>query len=112
MRKLLKILFGAILLSMLYVTTTAMMERGVFEAGAALWPDAWFRATLADAYFGFVTFFVWVAYKERRAAAKVIWFILIMSLGNIAMSVYMLIQLSRLKPGDSWESLLLRQPTA
>lgn len=112
MRQWLRILFLAILLSMLYVTTTAMMERGVFKAGAALWPDAWFRATLADAYFGFVTFFVWVAYKERRVTAKVIWFILIMLLGNIAMSVYMLIQLSKLKPGDSWESLLLRQQEA
>ncbi len=92
----LKILFLAILAAMLYVTITASLDRGVFEAGAALWPDPWFRATLADAYFGFITFFVWVAYKERGLLRKLIWFVLIMTLGNIAMSVYVLIQLFRL----------------
>lgn len=94
---------------MLYVTITASLDRGVFEAGAALWPDPWFRATLADAYFGFVTFFVWVAYKERGFLRQAVWFVLIMALGNIAMSVYVLIQLFRLPKNAPLRHLLLRK---
>jgi hypothetical protein len=51
---------------------------------------------------------VWVAYKERSTAARVVWFILIMALGNMAMSAYMLLQLSKLRSGQPLESLLLR----
>ena len=105
----LKILFTAILLAMLYVTISASFDRGVFDAGAALWPDPWFRATLADAYFGFITFFIWVAYKERGLLRKAVWFVLIMALGNIAMSVYVLIQLFRLAKNAPLRHLLLRK---
>jgi hypothetical protein len=65
-------------------------------------------ATLFDAYFGFLTFFVWVCFKERRLAAKVIWFVLIMALGNIAMSGYVLIQLFKLKPEEPLSDLVLK----
>ncbi|HEX9652845.1 MAG TPA: DUF1475 family protein [bacterium] len=105
----LKILFFAILATMLYVTITASLDRGVFDAGAALWPDPWFRATLADAYFGFLTFFVWVAYKEHGFLRKAVWFVLIMTLGNIAMAVYVLIQLFRLPGNAPLRHLLLRK---
>jgi hypothetical protein len=39
--------------------------------------------------------------------ARILWFVLIMALGNIAMSGYMLIQLARMKPTDSFQTLLL-----
>jgi hypothetical protein len=35
-----------------------------------------------------------------------LWFVLIMCLGNIAMSLYVLIQLFRLRPEDKAESIL------
>jgi len=105
----LRVLFLMVLLSMLAVTITASFDRGVFEAGAALWPDPWFRATLADAYFGFLAVYVWIAYKEPTRGRKVLWFVLLMALGNIAIAVYLLIELFRLRPGDSMEKLLLRR---
>jgi hypothetical protein len=104
----LKVLFAAILALMLYVTVTAAMERGVFVAGAELWRNAWFRATLADAYCGFLTFYVWVFYRERGAAARAGWLVGILALGNIAMSLYVLLRLVRLPPGAGVERLLLR----
>lgn len=106
---LLKLLFSTIFLCMVGVTTAASLERDVFTAGGALWPEAWFRATLADAYFGFLTFYIWVAYKERRALGRVLWFALIMLLGNLAMSAYVLRELFRLRPGESLETLLLKR---
>jgi uncharacterized protein DUF1475 len=103
----LKLLFLGILLAMVAVTTWASLDRSVFAAGNLL-DDPWGVATLADAYMGFLTFYVWVAYKEDGPAGRVVWFVLIMALGNIAMSAYVLIQLVRLPEGATIETLLLR----
>lgn len=111
MQGFLKLLFLAILAAMLWVTLTASFERGIFEAAEALWPDAWFRATLADAYFGFLTVYVWVAYKERTWLARSLWLVAFLALGNIAISIYVLIQLFKSSRGDaggSLENVLLR----
>jgi hypothetical protein len=106
----LKVLLALVLAGMLYVTVVASLDRGVFVAGADLWRDPWFRATLADAYCGFLTFYAWVAYKERSWLARALWFMAIMALGNIAMAVYMLAQLFRLPAGAGIDRLLLRRP--
>ncbi len=71
--------------------------------------NPWFVATLFDAYFGFLWFWLWVAYKEVSWIAKFLWLILILCLGNIAMAVYVLIQLARLPEGADIEDLLLRR---
>lgn len=108
----LRLLMLAVLATMLVVTVTASQERGVFEAAAALWPDPWFRATLADAYFGFLTVFLWIAYKEPTASRRVAWFVLLMTLGNFAIAGYLLWQLFRLRSDDPIERLLLRSEEA
>jgi Protein of unknown function (DUF1475) len=100
-------LFTVLLISLAALIIAASLERGVLEAGRGLWPDPWFRATLADAYIGFVIFYVWVAYKERSARSRIVWFALIMGLGNMAAAFYVLLQLGKLQPGDGWEKLLL-----
>jgi hypothetical protein len=79
----------------------------VWRAGY-LFAEPWFVATCADAYCGFLTFYVWVFYKERSTVSRVVWFLAVMGLGNIAMAVYVLVQLLRLRRGDSWDQLLLR----
>ena len=107
MRSFLIVLFSGILAAMLALTTAATFERGILDAGRELIRDRWFQATLADAYFGFVTFFVWVGYEERSLWRRVAWFILIMCLGNIAMAIYMLIQLASLPPNTPVSSILL-----
>jgi hypothetical protein len=105
----LKVFFILILLAMLAVTTVASFDRSVLEAGADLWNDPWFRATLADAYFGFLTVYLWIAYKEGTWGRRVLWFALLMTLGNIAIAFYLLIQLYRLPASATVEDLLLRQ---
>ncbi len=103
----LRMLFAGVLVAMVTLTTTASLEQGIVEAAVQLWPDAWFRATLADAYFGFLTVFVWIAYKERTLTARLVWFALLMSLGTIAVAIYVLIALTRLKPGRPIDHALL-----
>ena len=105
----LKGLFALIFLAMLSVIITASIDQNIFEAVGKIWPNWWFRATLADAYFSFLTFFVWVAYKELRLWRKLIWFTSIMLLGNLAISGYMLLELFKLQEQDNFETLLTRR---
>lgn len=107
MRWFLMALFAAILLGMLVITTLASLERSIVAAARDLITDRWFQATLCDAYFGFITFYAWVAYREQAVWSRVVWFVLIMLLGNIAMAIYMLIQLMRLPPDAPLHNLLL-----
>jgi hypothetical protein len=109
MRRFLMAMFGAIFVWMIVMTTRTSMVQNLWSAGPTFMNDPWAVATLWDAYFGFLTFYVWVAWRERGFGSRVLWFILIMALGNIAMSGYMLIQLARLKPTDSMETLLRRR---
>ncbi len=108
MRKVLFVLFYAIFAAMIAVSVVATLERGVFTALADLWSDAWFRATLADAYFGFLTFYCWVAYREDGWIGRIVWLLAILYLGNIAMSVYVLACLWGLPAGAPLWQVLLR----
>lgn len=105
----LKVLFALIFFGMLSVIITASIDQNMFEAVSTMWPNWWFKATLADAYFGFLTFSIWVTYKELHLWRKLVWFASIMLLGNVAISVYMLLELSKLKVGDTVETLLTRR---
>jgi len=110
-RTALLVLFGGILAAMLVVTVTASLHQPLWEwGGLRAEPDRWWTyATLADAYFGFLTFYAWVFYKETRAAARAGWFVAIMLLGNIAMAVYVLLQLAKLPAGAPLSQLLIRR---
>jgi hypothetical protein len=69
----------------------------------------WLVATLFDAYFGFLWFWLWIAYKETSVLARVAWLLSILALGNMAMAAYMLLQLSRLPRNATAADLLLRR---
>jgi hypothetical protein len=112
MRRPLQAIFMAILAIMLVLTVVASLDRSVFSALGELWPDPWFRATLADAYFAFLTFYLWVWYKEPGIGRRAGWLALILCLGNFAMAGYLLLALRRLGPGDGVEALLLRRAPA
>ncbi len=71
--------------------------------------NPWFVATLFDAYFGFLWFWLWIAYKETGFAARLGWLVAVLLAGNMAMAAYMLIQLYRLPKNAKVEDLLLRR---
>lgn len=70
--------------------------------------NPWFVATLFDAYFGFLWFWAWIAYKENHAPKSAAWLVAVLLTGNMAMAVYMLIQLQRLPANATAKDLLLR----
>jgi hypothetical protein len=112
MRIVLIAIFSVILLAMIAVTAYASLEKNVFDAGPELRASRWFQATLVDAYFGFITFYVWLAYRERTWPARIAWFLAIMGLGNMAMAAYMLWRLSRWDEASGAAGILLRQAPA
>lgn len=106
---LLRIAFGVVLVSMLAVTGWASTEVALWKTPRAVATHPWFIATLFDTYFAFLTFYLWLAYKETSKLACGLWLLAILLLGNIAMATYMLIQLFRLPTNATLEDLLLRR---
>jgi hypothetical protein len=108
----LKMLFATIFAAMLVCTLVASSHQSLLHwTGLSGGADRyWTGATLLDAYCGFITFYVWVYYKESSAVVRLGWFVAIMLLGNMAMSAYVLKELARLRPGEPLSQLLLARP--
>jgi hypothetical protein len=97
---LLRILFLFILVSMLSVISWASTQCALFAIPREVFTHPWFIATLIDAYWAFIAFYVWVAWKEQSLAARLLWFGSIILWGNPAMALYMLIELFRIQHID------------
>jgi len=103
--------FSVVVVSMLGVTSWASAHVPLWETPRAVVTHPWFIATMFDTYFGFLTFFVWLAYRETSLLARLLWLIAILLLGNIAMASYVLLIVWRLPPEAPASRVLLR-PTA
>ncbi len=91
---LLRLLFSAVLAAMLWVTSWASLHQSLGDfAHSATIRDPWVVATLFDAYFGFLAVYVWMAWKETAAVARVLWFVAVILLGNLAIAAYFLREL-------------------
>lgn len=93
----LRVLFLVVLASMVAVTAWASGQCALFNIPRDVFTHPWFIATLVDAYWAFIAFFIWVAWKEQSLAARVLWFIAIILLGNIAIAGYMLRELFHIR---------------
>ncbi len=111
MRVFLKLIFMSFFAAILWGTITATLDRGMITALRELWPDAWFRASMIDTYCAFLTIYLWIAYKEKSFFSRVLWFVLVLVLGTLAYSIYILIQLFKLKPEEPLNHLFIRSPT-
>ena len=89
----LRVLFAVVIASMLAVTGWASLHTPLFAIPREVIGHPWFIATLFDAYWAFVTFYVWVAWKDQALAARLLWFVAVIALGNIAMAAYFLREL-------------------
>ena len=104
----LKVLFSCIFVGLTGYNLWAGTQQPLMQwGGLTTKPDRyWTIATFVDAYCGFLTFYVWVAYKELRWIKRIVWFFAIMLLGNIAMSAYVLLQLKRSTPNEEASGIL------
>ena len=71
-KRALQILFAFILVSLAAFTMWAGTRQPVWQWGGLTTPpdNLWTIATLIDAYYGFITFYVWVLWKEVRALPR------------------------------------------
>lgn len=105
----LRFAFAFVIIAMLCVTSWASSVVALWKTPREVATHPWFIATLFDTYFAFLTFWLWLAWKERAWIPRLAWLFAILLLGNIAMAAYMLIQLFRLPKGAPLEPLFLRR---
>ena len=101
----LKILFSLIFVWMCYTVISTCLSNNLFREWDFLGGIPWMRATLWDFYANVTVIFVWLCYKENKLYLKLIWLILLVTLGSIASCAYVLIQLFKLKPGEGLPEL-------
>jgi hypothetical protein len=109
MKLFLKALFAFIFVFMVVMTMRTSLQVSLWSAWHTFAASPWSMATLYDAYFGFLTFFCWVAWRERSLSTKLFWFVFIMATGNIAMSLYVLLELIALKPEEPASALFRKK---
>jgi hypothetical protein len=102
-------LFMLVLAVMTWGTVRASLAQGMFDLPAAVTGNPWFQVTLFDAYFAFLTFCVWIAWKEQRLAARILWVISVLLWGNFAIATYMLTELFRIPANGSLDEVFTRK---
>jgi len=139
MKLALKLLFAAIFVVMVWVNLKATLAMNILASFPLFGANPWAVATLYDAYCGFLTFYVWVAYRGKAGVFSKMpvascsdrapvqgcagWLVrqgwlsapsdtpyLVMGLGNVAMSAYVLKELFKLKPEESAWKVLQNRP--
>ena len=104
----LKIIFGFISVCMIGVTIFSSFHSNLFAVWPVLAREPWVIATLQDFYFNILIISTWMLYKERKIIPCALWFMGFVLLGSIATAFYVLLQLTKLKPGQNPEAILLK----
>ena len=102
--------FAFVMAAMTWVTITASLDRSVLQAAVEIWDDPWGKATLFDTYFAFLTVYLWIAYREGGPGSRILWLLLILTLGNFAIAAYFLLALKKLGPERPWTALFEPAP--
>ena len=108
-KRILQVFFALVLATMTWVTVRASLHENVLSATGPLLANPWGLATLFDAYFAFLTFYLWLVYKEQRWWPRLYWLLLLLTLGNFAMAFYMLRELARLTTHEPISTLWTRR---
>ena len=79
---------------------------GNFSAeGNQLLAMPWGQVSMVDLYTGFILFSGWIVYREKSIAAKGIWILLMLTLGNWTASLYVFLALQN--SGGDWKRFWL-----
>ncbi len=105
----LKVLFGGMSFFMIYLVIKTSIESDMFNLNPVVLNEPWFKTTLFDFYFNITIISAWMVYKEANWVRSVFWILAFILLGSIATAFYVLRQLLKLKPGDSFEKVILRR---
>lgn len=105
----LKILFSGILVFMTVIVVTTSLESNLFEEWDFLAGIPWMTATLWDFYANVFVLYCWMLYKETNWFWRILWLIVLCTLGSIGTCLYVLVALFRLKKDATVKDLLTQQ---
>lgn len=105
----LKVLFSVMLVWMCYTLINTSIHSNLFKEWDQLSGIPWMQAALHHLYASVIIIYLWICYKEKGIFARIIWLILLATLGSIAACVYILIQLFRLQPDDNLIPFFVQQ---
>ena len=108
-RTLLITLFLAISLAQTWLVIDTATKSNMFELSIT---EPWFKTLLIDFYFNTIILSAWVIYKERSVLSKVLWVAGFWLTGATATALYVVVQLWKLKPGDSLDKVLVPAPVS
>jgi hypothetical protein len=94
---------------MIYIVVDTSIQSNLFKEWNYLSSIPWMRATLWDFYANIFVLLMWVYYRETNIAVKGLWTVLFITLGSIAVTGYVLIQILSLKNGEGLEKILVRK---
>jgi hypothetical protein len=108
LRRLLTAYFIFVLLAMTWVSWHACVApsisslpaytgRGlnVLDGYVTVCGEPWGLATMFDAYFGFLAFWLYIAWREKSWLPRLAWLLALLLLGNFAIAAYALICLAQ-----------------
>ena len=74
-----------------YAAITGKQGLNVLHGYVTVCSEPWGLATMFDAYFGFLAFWLYVAWRERSWTARIAWLVALLLLGNFAIAAYALL---------------------
>src|SRR5262245_46344741 len=105
---LLKVGCLAISVLMTAVTIYASLQQNLMTVLPRMIHDPWTAATFIDFYNNILLISAWMAYKENHAGKTIAWFVAFVLGGSITTSLYVFLQLNKLRPEDSLDRVLVR----
>lgn len=102
----LKLLFLSICATMTYLVIATSIKSNLFEVSI---DEPWFTTTLIDFYLNIIILSAWVIYKEKTVLSRVLWILGFVLTGAVATSLYVVVQLYQLKPGQPFRYVLVPQ---
>jgi len=99
--------YATLLATLAALCAWAEAGQGVTAALVEMAATRWGLTTLVDLYTAFFSVWLWIAWRERSLAARLVWGLLIAGLGSMAIAAYVVLALRRLPPGSPASSLLL-----
>jgi len=78
-----------------YAALTGKAGLNVVDGYVTVCSEPWGLATMFDAYFGFLAFWLYTAWRERTVAARLGWLVALLLLGNFAIAAYALLCLKQ-----------------
>jgi hypothetical protein len=108
MKNLLIAMFSALFIWVTYIVVDTSYQSNLFKEWNYLMSIPWMKATLWDFYANIFVLLIWVYYKESNIGVKGLWTVLFITLGSIAVTGYVLLQLFKLKTGEGLEKILIK----